>query len=228
MPCNRTGAITCDHAKTNNWTICLPNGVIDVPAGVEIIDALNANFIRYNARMPEAVFRVTGESLRPVVFRNFYFVGGIFVDHVSDRMVALEDVFVKCPQGRGCMFQPNFYFSRRYGVEVQADAPAASRNRVRIETRWQGVEEKVSRQIRARDPPSLRKCRTMGNGNMIYCGHGTFTLEYLPASAGTSAPPHVAQRDRLVLHHGGSVLRRSRHRPFVARVGRYAKKVFTQ
>ena len=88
------------------------DGVIDVPAGVEIIDALNASFIRCNARMPEAVFRVTGESPRPVVFRNFYFVGGILVDHVSDRVVSLEDVFVEFPQGRGCMFLPNFYFAK--------------------------------------------------------------------------------------------------------------------
>ena len=85
------------------------DGSIDVPAGVEMVDALNATVVRCSAENPGAVFRVTGESARPVVFRNFYFVGGILVDHVSDRVVAVEDVFVEFPQGYKCMSQPNFY-----------------------------------------------------------------------------------------------------------------------
>ena len=85
------------------------DGSIDVPAGVEIVDALNATVVRCSANNPDAVFRVTGFSSRPVVFRNFYFVGGILVDHVSDRVVAVEDVFVEFPQGYKCMSQPNFY-----------------------------------------------------------------------------------------------------------------------
>ena len=85
------------------------DGSIDVPAEVEVVDALNATVVRCSAKNPNAVFCVTGESLRPVVFRNFYFVGGILVDHVSDRVVAVEDVFVEFPQGYSCMYSSNFY-----------------------------------------------------------------------------------------------------------------------
>ena len=85
------------------------DGTVDVPSAVEIVDALNATVVRCSAENPTAVFRVTGESPRPAVFRNFYFVGGILVDHVSGRVVAVEDVFVEFPQGYKCMSQPNFY-----------------------------------------------------------------------------------------------------------------------
>ena len=111
------------------------DGSIDVPAGVEIVDALNATVVRCSAKNRNAVFRVTGESPRPVVFRNFYFVGGILVDHVSDRVVAVEDVFVEFPQGYSCMYSSNFYIPAAvekspYAWYAYRNATPATRKRV--------------------------------------------------------------------------------------------------
>ena len=111
------------------------DGSIDVPAGVEIVDALNATVVRCSAKNPNAVFRVTGKSFRPVVFRNFYFVGGILVDHVSDRVVAVEDVFVEFPQGYSCMYSSNFYIPTAvekspYAWYAYRNATPATRKRV--------------------------------------------------------------------------------------------------
>ncbi len=111
------------------------DGAIDVPSEVEIVDALNATVIRCDSKIKDAVFRVIGTSKRPVVFRNMYFVGGILVDHVSNRVVAIEDVFVEFPQGYSCMYASNFYIpvavdKSPYAWYAYRNATAATRKRV--------------------------------------------------------------------------------------------------
>lgn len=79
------------------------DGEVVVSAGVVSVDGLHANLVRTRAS-DRAVFRCEGNAAAPVTFRRFFVAGGVLVDHVSDRVVVIEDAYAEFHHGRETFF----------------------------------------------------------------------------------------------------------------------------
>lgn len=90
------------------------DGVVPVPADVELIDGLHSNLMRTRA-CDRAVFCSEEQSPASLMVRRIFFAGGILLDHVSDRVVAMEDVFTEFHHGR------EFYFTEGMRMSKSCD-----------------------------------------------------------------------------------------------------------
>lgn len=84
------------------------DGTVEVPGAVRTVDGVYARFVRVDATNARAVFCVNGKSDAPLFVRNAGVVGAVFIDHVSNRELVIEDVFCDFYHGRSWAARDGF------------------------------------------------------------------------------------------------------------------------
>ena len=84
-------------------------GPIHVPESVNEIAGVFSSIIRCSGGKPDGIFVIGESSAQPLRFRRFYSAGGTFADHLSDRELVLEDIYVEFNHVRDGLILDNAY-----------------------------------------------------------------------------------------------------------------------
>ena len=101
-------------------------GPIHVPESVNEIAGVFSSIIRCSGGKPDGIFVIGESSAQPLRIRRFYSAGGTFADHLSDRELVLEDIYVEFNHVRESLLLDNAYVPR--GADPDSGLWVCSRN----------------------------------------------------------------------------------------------------
>ena len=103
------------------------SGAVDIPENVTEVSGVYSTIIRYSGGKPDGIFRVSERATQPVRIRRFYAAGGTFAEHVAERDLVLEDIFVEFNHGREGLLCDGAYAPR--GADPDSGVWKCSYNR---------------------------------------------------------------------------------------------------
>jgi len=102
------------------------SGPISVPETVNEVAGVFSSIIRCSGGQPDSIFVIAQQSDHPLRIRRFYSAGGTFADHLAERDLVLEDIYVAFNHVRDGLLRDNAYVPR--GADPDSGVWVCSRN----------------------------------------------------------------------------------------------------
>ncbi len=102
------------------------SGPIHVPETVNEVAGVYSTIIRCSGGQPDGIFVIAQKASQPLRIRRFNSAGGTFAEHLSDRDLVLEDIYVEFNHCRDGLLRDNAYVPR--GADPDSGVWVCSRN----------------------------------------------------------------------------------------------------
>lgn len=101
-------------------------GSIPVPETVNEVAGVFSSIIRCGGGQPDGIFVIAQDASQPLRIRRFFSAGGTFAEHISQRDLVLEDIYIEFNHVRNSLFRDDSYVPR--GADPESGVWVCSRN----------------------------------------------------------------------------------------------------